>query len=82
MAKEGFEDHLAELERIVEALEDGGLPLEGQLERYQQGVARLEACHKLLAAAETKVMKLVRDAKGVLGEEPLDEEQDEGGDEE
>ena len=82
MAKDGFEDHLKELQRIVEELEDGGLPLEGQLERYQQGVERLKACHALLAAAETRVSKLVRDAKGVLGEVPLDDDEDDEMDEE
>lgn len=36
--KPGFEDRLAELEKIVASLEDGELSLEAAVEHYQKGV--------------------------------------------
>ncbi|MGH7162117.1 MAG: exodeoxyribonuclease VII small subunit [Planctomycetota bacterium] len=68
---EGFEEHLAELEKIVEQLESGGLDLDASLERYQEGVTRLKACYDLLKEAERKVKVLLRDAEGQLKETPF-----------
>jgi len=73
---EGFEDHLGELERIVEELESGDLSLDDSLLRYQEGVKRLKSCSELLRKAEDQVKLLVEDAEGELSTEPL-----EGGDE-
>lgn len=72
--QESFEEHLQALERIVEELESGELPLDGQMERYQEGVQRLKTCYGLLQGAEQQVRKLVRDAEGALSEEPFAEE--------
>ena len=72
--QESFEEHLETLERIVEELESGELPLDGQMERYQEGVKRLKTCYDLLRNAEQQVKKLVRDAEGSLTEEPFAEE--------
>ena len=72
--KEGFEDHLAALERILEELESGELPLDGSLDRYQEGVKRLKTCYDLLRKAEEKVKILVRNAEGELSEEPFESE--------
>ena len=43
-----FEAALTELERIVQALETGRLPLETALQRYQQGVALVRRCRQVL----------------------------------
>jgi len=69
---EGFEDHLAALERIVDELESGDLTLDTSLERYQEGVKRLKTCYDLLKRAEDSVRILVRDAEGELKEEPFE----------
>ena len=69
---EGFEEHLAELESIVEELESGELSLDGSLARYEEGVKRLKKCYELLRAAETKVQLLVEKSDGTLGEETLE----------
>jgi len=50
-----FEENLAALEEIVEALDQGELSLEESLARYEEGVSRLKACHALLAQAEQKI---------------------------
>ena len=73
--KEGFEDHLEALEKIVEALEQGELTLDQALERFEDGVKRLKACRELLSKAEEKVKILVRDAEGDLKEEPFESEE-------
>jgi exodeoxyribonuclease VII small subunit len=75
MPSEGFEEHLAALERVVEELEGGDLTLDGSLARYQEGVRRLKTCYDLLKAAEEQVRVLVREADGALCEEPFESEE-------
>jgi len=58
-----FEDALAELDKIVAAMEAGELPLDESLKAYQRGVALVKAAHGRLAAAEEQV-KILED--GVL----------------
>jgi exodeoxyribonuclease VII small subunit len=74
-AKEGFEDHLEALEKIVEQLEGGDLTLDAALARFEEGVKRLKACRELLTKAEEKVKILVKDAGGELKEEPFESEE-------
>ena len=50
-----FESALAELEKIVETLEDGQLPLERSLERFERGIALSRFCHARLEDAERRV---------------------------
>ena len=73
--KDGFEDHLEALEKIVDALEQGELTLDAALSRFEEGVKRLKACRELLTKAEEKVKILVRDAEGELKEEPFESEE-------
>jgi exodeoxyribonuclease VII small subunit len=54
-ATRDFEGALAELERIVKALEDGDLSLERSLELYERGVALSRFCHQTLEAAERRI---------------------------
>lgn len=72
--KEGFEDHLQALEKIVEELEAGDLTLDAALARFEDGVKRLKTCRELLQQAEEKVKVLVRDADGEIREEPFESE--------
>ena len=57
-APAGFEQAIEELEAIVRAMEDGKLPLEGALDRYQRGVELIRHCQSALDAAEQKVQIL------------------------
>lgn len=50
-----FESALAELESIVKTLEDGQLPLEQSLERFERGIALSRFCHTRLEDAERRV---------------------------
>ena len=53
-----FEAALAELEKLVAAMEAGQLPLEESLSAYQRGVELLQYCQRQLADAEEKVRVL------------------------
>jgi exodeoxyribonuclease VII small subunit len=70
-----FETALAELEKIVERLEQGNVALEESIAQYERGEKLRDHCQKLLGAAEAKVEKirLSQDGKPV-GVEPLDPE--------
>lgn len=59
IAAMAFEDALAELERIVRALEGGQQKLEDAISAYERG-ARLKAhCEAKLAEAEQRVQAIV-----------------------
>ena len=70
-----FEQALDELEKIVESLEQGNVPLEQSIEIYGRGEALKKHCQKLLRIAEDKVEKIRLSADGkAVGTEPLDQE--------
>ena len=68
-----FEKALEALEKIVDDLERGDVPLDQSIRIYERGEALKAHCDRLLKAAEDKVEKirLSRDGKPV-GTEPLD----------
>ena len=70
-----FEQALEALERIVDDLERGDVPLDQSIRIYERGEALKAHCDRLLKAAEDKVEKirLSRDGKPVATE-PLDGE--------
>jgi exodeoxyribonuclease VII small subunit len=50
-----YEDALAELERLVQSMEGGQLPLDRLLESYKRGAELLEFCRTRLQAVEEQV---------------------------
>jgi exodeoxyribonuclease VII small subunit len=68
-----FESSLKELERIVEELEAGDLPLERSLELFEQGVKLSRECQKRLDEAERKVEILLKGADGTYSRAQFDE---------
>jgi exodeoxyribonuclease VII small subunit len=50
-----FEAAMAELESIVERMEDGQLPLEESLSAYQRGFLLLKYCEKVLGDAQQRI---------------------------
>ena len=50
-----YEDALAELERLVHAMEAGQLPLDRLLESYKRGAQLLDFCRARLQAVEEQV---------------------------
>jgi exodeoxyribonuclease VII small subunit len=61
-----FDDALAELQRTVTELEQGGLALERSLALYERGVALHERCAALLGQAELRVQRLLERSSGAL----------------
>ncbi len=56
-----LEGSLAELEKIVRALEDGDLTLEESLKAFERGVSLVRRCNALLDGAEQKIEILTGD---------------------
>lgn len=54
----GFEAALARLEEIVGELEDGELPLDDAIARFEEGVRLAKRCRDLLAKAEARILEL------------------------
>jgi len=70
-----FEEAIAELERIVERLERGQVPLAESIAIYERGAALKKRCEALLREAEMRIEKIVLDAQGnPVDTEPLDPE--------
>jgi exodeoxyribonuclease VII small subunit len=76
-----FEQALKRLEEIVAELEKGELALERALQLFEEGVKISRMCGEKLEEAERKVEMLVKDGKGGLREEPIEQSngQDENG---
>jgi exodeoxyribonuclease VII small subunit len=53
-----YEDALAELERLVGAMESGQMPLDRLLESYQRGAELLAFCRGRLEAVDAQVKVL------------------------
>ena len=59
-----LEKSLQSLEKIVDELESGDLPLEKAMLRFEEGIKLTRACQTALRDAEQKVEILMRDAGG------------------
>jgi exodeoxyribonuclease VII small subunit len=71
-----FEQALEELEKLVERLERGDLPLEEALKAFERGVALTRHCQASLQAAQQKVEILLK-RSGEPRIEPYEESADE-----
>ena len=58
-----FEDSLAKLESIVDALEDDDVSLEESVKKFEEGIKLVKDCQKQLQEAELKVNKLMGDGE-------------------
>lgn len=75
MAKKNFEEALARLEDITQALEDGDLSLEEAMKKFDEGVKLAEFCNAKLAEAQKKVDILLK-KDGTLTAVPFTEDED------
>ena len=75
-ASPDFEQSLADLQTLVERLENGELSLEDSLTAFEQGIRLTRDCQGALAQAEQKVQILL-ERDGELAQEPFDAEQPE-----
>lgn len=59
-----FEQALAALEQIVQALERGDVPLDQSISLYERGEALRAACQQRLDAAQARIERIVTGADG------------------
>ncbi len=72
-SKQSFEEDLAELEALVESMEQGELSLEESLQSFERGVQLTRSCQQALQAVEQKIeILLAKSGKAEL--EPFDDE--------
>ncbi len=70
--KPKFEDHLKQVEEVIQRLETGKLGLEESLLQYEIGVAGLRKCYEVLEGVEKRVDLLVKDSRGNISTAPFD----------
>jgi exodeoxyribonuclease VII small subunit len=63
-AELNFEGAMDRLEKIVEQMESGKLPLEDLIVRYEEGMSLVKVCQERLANAEQKVEIIARNSAG------------------
>ncbi len=69
-----FEEALTGLESIVQALEEGQVPLADALAQYERGIQLLKHCYQALSQAERRIELLSRvDSEGRAVSEPFDD---------
>ena len=63
-AELNFESAMDRLEKIVEQMESGKLPLEDLIVRYEEGMKLVKTCQERLANAEQKIEIITRNTAG------------------
>lgn len=70
-----FEKTFEKLEKIVEILDSGELPLEKALEKYEEGMALSRLCEQKLDEIQKKITLLSRTPDGTITETPMSEDE-------
>lgn len=76
----GFEQALQELEHIIQALEQGDLPLEQSLQQFERAVQLSRVSQKKLQDAEQRVQILLQQQSGETLQDITQEFDDSGSD--
>ncbi len=71
MAQKTFEQSMKLLERIVQELEDGDLPLEKAIKKFEEGIKLTKLCSEKLDETEKKISILLKDSEGQMTEKPF-----------
>lgn len=79
MAQKTFEQSMKLLEKIVQELEDGDLPLEKAIKKFEEGIKLTKFCSQKLDETEKKISVLLKNSQGQMTEKPFVSE-DEGPD--
>jgi exodeoxyribonuclease VII small subunit len=72
----GFEEHLTQLETVVERLEKGDLTLDESVRLFEKGMKLSQACKTELEQAEGRVQVLVEGKGGTMQVAEMDVEGD------
>tara|TARA_A100001037_G_C15008115_1_gene570406 strand:- start:653 stop:931 length:279 start_codon:yes stop_codon:yes gene_type:complete len=71
LAQLSYEEALERLEKTVEAMEGGDLPLEKLIGHYEEGMRLRQRCLEKLAEAEVKIKALEESIEGDFALKPL-----------
>jgi len=69
MSKKTFEEGMAELEALVEELEEGTLSLEASFQAYEKGVKLAASLKKQLSEGDARIVALKATLDGIREEE-------------
>ena len=72
MAKKSFEQALQLLEKIVQELESGDLPLEKAMGKFEEGIQLTRFCSQKLDETEQKINLLLQDQQGNVSSKPFE----------
>jgi len=75
MAKQNFEQSMAELEETVKKMESQDVTLDEALALFEKGIKLSKSCQKILDEAEKKVTVLLTNDNGEVTEEPFEVEE-------
>lgn len=76
MAKKTFEQAMKHLEKIVQDLESGDMPLEKAIKTFEEGVQLSKFCSKKLDETEKRITVLMQNSDGQPTETPFYAETD------
>lgn len=65
-SSQSFETCIKRLEKIVDVLERGEVPLEESIKMYEEGIGLSKVCLEKLSDAELKIKKISKDVNGKL----------------
>lgn len=75
MAKQNFEQSMAELEETVKKMESQDVSLDEALALFEKGIKLSKSCQKILDEAEKKVTVLLTNDNGEIEESPFEVEE-------
>lgn len=76
MAKKTFEQAMKQLEKIVQDLESGDMPLEKAIKTFEEGIQLSKFCSEKLDETEKRITILMQDSDGEISEAPFSVEND------
>ena len=76
MAKKTFEQAMKQLEKIVQDLESGDMPLEKSIKTFEEGIQLSKFCSEKLDETEKRITILMQNPDGKVSETPFYGEKD------
>lgn len=67
-----FESAYAELQQVLDRLQEGGLGLQAAVALFEQGIALAERCEKIVSDAELRVTRLAPESAAILADRAED----------
>jgi exodeoxyribonuclease VII small subunit len=77
MTKKSFEQAMQQLEKIVQEMESGDLPLEKAVTKFEEGIELTRHCSRILDETEQKINLLMQDRAGNVVRKPFSSEESE-----